>query len=151
MRLLLVMAAAACLATTAASGASPAYDAALAKRLGGDERGMKQYVLVILKRGAKEPASEADRSKLFQGHMANIKRLAAEGKLLIAGPLAENERGYAGVYVLNIPDVAAADALMATDPAVAAGAFAYEAYGWYGSAALQDVSGIHARIDKTAR
>src|SRR5262245_8966708 len=135
----------------AAPSAPPPYDEALAKRLDADERGMKRYVLVILKTGPKEPRSEAERSKLFNGHMANINRLAAEGKLVVAGPLAKNERQYAGIYVLNIADVAEVDALMATDPAVAAGAFAYEAYGWYGSAALQEVNGIHGRIDKTNR
>lgn len=156
MRVLLQISIAACLAIVgvayAAETAAPApYDAALAQRLGADERGMKSYVLVILKGGPKEPASEAERSKLFQGHMANIKRLAAEGKLVVAGPLAKNARDYAGIYVLNIADVAAADALMASDPAVAAGAFAYEAYGWYGSAALQEVTALHERIDKTGR
>jgi len=155
MRWLLVLGAA-CLAWAAPSSAAPAaerpaYDEALAQRLGADERGMKMYVLVILKRGPKEPVSEAERSKLFQGHMANINRLAAEGKLVVAGPLGKNERGYAGIFVLNVADVAAAEALMASDPAVAAGAFAYEAYGWYGSAALMEVNGIHARIDKTGR
>lgn len=155
MRLLFVIGAA-CLAAIAPVSAEPAaerpaYDEALAKRLGADERGMKKYVLVILKRGPKEPASEAERSKLFQGHMANIKRLAAEGKLVVAGPLGKNDRGYAGIFVFNVADVAEADALVASDPAVAAGAFAYEAYGWYGSAALMEVTGIHGRIDKTGR
>jgi len=153
MRVVLRMCVAACLTIVgvAQAGESAPYDGALAKRLGADERGMKSYVLVILKRGPKEPLSEAERSKLFQGHMANIQRLAADGKLVVAGPLAKNARDYAGIYVLNIGDVAAADALMATDPAVAAGAFAYEAYGWYGSAALQEVTALHARIDKTGR
>lgn len=150
-RLLLAIGTVMGLAVAAAAAAPPPYDAALAKRLGADERGMKPYVLVILKRGPKEAASPAERSTFFQGHMANIKRLAAEGKLIVAGPLEENERGYAGIFVLNVADVAAADALMASDPAVAAGVFAYEAYGWYGSAALLEVTGIHARIDKTAR
>jgi uncharacterized protein YciI len=146
----------ACLAAVNAAGAAeatppPAYDAALAQRLGADERGMKKYVLVILKRGAKEAASEAERSKLFEGHMANINRLADEGKLVVAGPLGKNERGYSGIFVLNIADVAGADALMGSDPAVAAGVFAYEAYGWYGSAALMEVNALHGRIDKTGR
>jgi uncharacterized protein YciI len=156
MRLLFVIGAAACLAAMAPASAAPAaeapmYDAALAQRLGADERGMKKYVLVILKRGPKEAASEAERSKLFEGHMANINRLADEGKLVVAGPLGKNERGYSGIFVLNIADVAGADALMAGDPAVAAGAFTYEAFGWYGSAALMEVNAIHGRIDKTGR
>jgi len=35
------------------NAAKPTYDAALAKRTGADERGMRPYVLVILKTGPK--------------------------------------------------------------------------------------------------
>lgn len=156
MRLLFVIGAVCLTAMAPAMAApmaeTPAYDAALAKRLGADERGMKKYVLVILKRGTiTEGASPDERSKVSRGHMANINRLAAEGKLVVAGPLGKNERGYAGIFVLNVAEVGEADALMASDPAVAAGVLAYEAYAWYGSAALMEVNGIHGRIDKTGR
>jgi uncharacterized protein len=127
----------------------PDYDAALAKRLGADERGMKAYVLVILKNGAKTDLPESKRTELFSGHMANIGRLADEGKLVVAGPLDENERNYAGIFIFNVNTVKEAEVLLATDPAVSAGALAYEAYGWYGSAALQETFAIHKRIDKT--
>ena len=43
---------------------------------------------------------------------------------------------------------AEAEALVATDPAVMAGALAGEAYMLYGSAALQEVTGIHYRISR---
>lgn len=134
----------------AASG-DQAYDAALAKRLGADERGMKPYVLAILKAGPHPAPSDDERKKLFMGHMANINRLADEGKLLIAGPMGENAQNYEGIFVFNVATVDEAKALVASDPAIAAGALSVDLYQWYGSAALQEVTAIHRRIDKTKR
>lgn len=129
----------------------PGYDAALAERLGADQRGMRAYVLVILKTGPKTDQTKEESAKLFAGHMANIKRLAAEGKLVLAGPfMAENERKYEGIFIFNLKTVKEADEMLVTDPAVAAGRFSYEVYSWYGSAALMDVTSIHNRIDKTS-
>lgn len=129
----------------------PPYDAALAERLGADQRGMKGYVFVILKTGPKTDLTKEESTKIFAGHMANIKRLAAEGKLVVAGPFQENENHYEGLFVFNVKTVKEAEALLATDPAVAGGALAYDAYGWYSSAALMEVTAIHNRIDKTGR
>ena len=131
--------------------APPPYDAALALRLGADPRGMKSYVFVVLKTGPKANLPKEESAKLFAGHMANIKRLAAEGKLVLAGPFEENDRKYEGLFIFNVKTVKEAEALLVTDPAVAAGRFTYEAYGWYGSAALMETTAIHNRIDKTGR
>lgn len=129
----------------------PAYDAALAQRLGADERGMKRYVFVILKTGLKADLPKAERDALFTGHMTNLNRLADEGKLIVAGPLFKNDRQYEGIFVFNVGTVKEAEALLATDPAVAGGALAFEAYAWYSSAALTEVASLHKRIDKTDR
>jgi len=50
--------------------------------------------------------------------------------------------------VFNVKTAAEAEALLASDPAVKAGALAGEIYLLYGSAALQEVTGIHRRIEK---
>jgi len=63
-----------------------AYDSLLAKRLGGDEWGMKKYVLAILKTGPNRLTDEKEIQELQKGHMDNIQRLADEGKLVVAGP-----------------------------------------------------------------
>ena len=81
MRLLPPFALSLCIGTAAAadpavSTAAPTFDAALAQRTGADERGMRRYVLVILKTGpTRMPDGEA-RTAMFAGHMANIGRLA---------------------------------------------------------------------------
>lgn len=126
----------------------PNYDAALAQRLGADEYGMKKFVFVLLKTGPKTDVTPADQQKAFTGHMANIGRLASEKKLLVAGPLAQNEKHYEGIFIFNVPTVKEAEALLATDPAVAAGLLSFEAFGWYSTAALQDVMSIHSKIEK---
>ena len=109
---------------------------------------MKTYVFVILKTGAKTDSSTEEGKKAFAGHMSNMGKLVADGKLVVAGPFQKNDRGYRGLFILNVKTVAEADAIVGTDPAVAAGYLAYEAYGWYGSAALAETLPIHEKIQK---
>ena len=129
----------------------PQFDAALAQRLGADARGMKNYVLVVLKTGPNTKIPDADREQIFRGHQNNIRRLAGAGKLLIAGPFVDNDLHYEGIFIFNVATVPEAVSLLATDPAVAAGALAYDAYGWYGTAALEEIPTIHASIDNSNR
>lgn len=128
----------------------PAYDEALAKRFGGDDNGMKKYVLVILKTGPKDAALKGkERDAVFAGHMANINRLAEEGMLALAGPFEKNDRSYRGLYIFNVANVDEALKLAETDPAVKAGVFIVEATPWYGTAALMGVGETHKRITRS--
>jgi uncharacterized protein YciI len=127
--------------------AAATYDAALAKSLGADERGMRQYVLVILKTGPnKMPAGEA-RNAMFKGHFANIGKLAGEKKLVLAGPL-DGKEGRRGIFVFNTPDIETAKTWVATDPVIINGEMAAEFHAFYGSAALMMVNDVHAKIEK---
>ena len=63
----------------------PAHDPALAERLGADERGMRSYVLVILKTGPTRVPDGPARDAMFAGHFANMERLSAAGQLVLAG------------------------------------------------------------------
>lgn len=130
--------------------ARPLFNAALAQRLGADEYGMRSYVMVILKTGPTTDLTKEQQAELFKGHMANIGRLASEGKLAVAGPMVKNDKGYRGIFVFDVATVEEAKALVESDPAVAAGIFDYEAYGWYASAALREVDAIHRRIEKSS-
>ncbi len=124
-----------------------AYDAGLAQKLGADEHGMKMYALVLLKPGPRQDLAKEDSDRAFAGHMANLHRLASIGELVFAGPLEKNDR-YRGVFIFNVKTTAEADALLATDPAVQAGALSGDVYLLYGTAALQQVTGIHRSISK---
>ena len=138
-------------AEPAAQDATPpalACDAALAQRTGADERGMRRYVLVILKTGPTPlPKGEA-RDAMFKGHFANMNRLAEAGKLVLAGPL-DGVDGRRGIFILDTADLDEARALVATDPVIANGEMTADFHAYFGSAALKQVNGIHARIART--
>jgi uncharacterized protein YciI len=138
-----------CLNALSMTAEEPSFDAELAKRLGADERGMKMYVLCILKTGPKDAEVKGeDRKKVFEGHFANIGRLADEGKLAVAGPFGKNERSYRGLYIFNVATVDEAEKLVLLDPAVEAGVFVPELTLWYGSAAMMVVSDTHKKLEK---
>ena len=129
--------------------ASEKFDAELATKLGADERGMKKYVLCILKTGPKDAEVQGDaRKEIFAGHFANINRLADEGKLAVAGPFGKNEKTWRGLYIFNVATVEEAEKLVVLDPAVKAGVFVAEMTPWYGTAALMVVNETHKKIEK---
>jgi len=128
--------------------ANPNYDEKLAKSLNADERGMKQYVFCILKTGSNTTATAEEKNEFFKGHMANITRLAKEGKLALAGPFMKNDRNYRGLYIFNVTTIEEAKELVATDPAVKANLLEAELTPWYGTAALQEILKVHEKITK---
>lgn len=127
--------------------AAPRHDAALARTLGADERGMRSYVLVVLKTGPTRVPDGDDRKRMFEGHFANMERLANDGKLVFGGPL-DGVDGWRGIFVFATPDIGAAKALVATDPVIVKGEMIAEYHVLYGSAALMQINDIHARIAK---
>jgi uncharacterized protein YciI len=133
--------------TTPASPDSTGYDSLLAARLGADRIGMSRYVMAFLKKGPNRPTDSLARVELQKGHMANIERMAKEGKLVLAGPFTD-DGDLRGIYVFNVETVEEARALTESDPAVKAGSLVMELHTWYGSAALKQVSEIHERLRK---
>lgn len=124
----------------------PVFDAALAQRLGADERGMRAYVLVILKTGPNRMPDGEARSAMFAGHFANMERLSNAGKLALAGPFMPSDAGWRGLFVFAVKDVDEARALTETDPVIVSGEMVAEYHPWYGSAALMQVPTIHAQL-----
>lgn len=115
---------------------NPNYDSTLAQTLGADDFGMKKYIWVILKTGSNKTTDKEFVSECFRGHMDNIRRLAEEGKLVVAGPLGKNKNSYRGIFILNVTTFEEANELLQTDPAIKENLLETELYNWYGSAAL---------------
>lgn len=132
-----------------AADAPPAHDAALAKSLGADERGMRSYVLVILKTGPTKVPAGPERDAMFKGHFANMTRLSNEGLLVLAGPL-DGVDGWRGLFVFAVADIEEARQHVATDPVIVQGEMVAEYHKHYGTAALMAVRDIHARLVKPA-
>ena len=86
----------------------------------GSLQGMSQtdpLLFVFLNKRTDLPALPKEESdKLMEGHMANIERLAKEGKLVVAGPF----EGGGGIFVLKTNSVEEAKSWLTTDPAVKA-------------------------------
>lgn len=127
---------------------NPNYDSKLAESLGGDEYGMKMYILAILKTGTNKTEDKEKLNELFKGHMDNINRLAKDGKLIVAGPLKKNDKNYRGIFILNAKNLEEANELLLSDPAIKEKVFEVEIFEWYGSAALPEYLKAHEKIEK---
>lgn len=115
---------------------NPKYDEALAKKLGADDYGMKNYIFVILTSGDNKSDNKKLKDSCFAGHMQNIKRLADLKKLVVAGPFGKNKTDFRGLFILDVRTVNEAMDLLSTDPAIKENFLKPELYPWYGSAAL---------------
>jgi uncharacterized protein YciI len=91
------------------------------------------FFLVLLVRPPNAPdLPKAELDRLQEGHMANMQRLAAEGKLFKAGPTEDfSGRNVRGIFVLKTESIDEAKAWVATDPSVKAGRLAPEFLKWY--------------------
>jgi hypothetical protein len=91
------------------------------------------FILVLLVRPPNAPEKpKAELDKLQEGHMANMRRLADEGKLFKAGPIEDfSGRNVRGIFVLKTESVDQAREWVATDPSVQAGRLAPEFMKWY--------------------
>jgi uncharacterized protein YciI len=123
------------------------YDSTLAKKLKADDYGMRKYIMCFLKTGPNKSLSADSSKKIQSAHLNNIKYLAAQGKLLVAGPFMDNTE-FEGIFILNVTTIEEAQTLVNTDPAVKAGVLIMEFHAWYGSAALIEVPTIHKKIQK---
>lgn len=124
------------------------YNEALAKKLGADEYGMKKYVVAFLYRGDRvSDYSEAERAEIQKGHMANIIKLAEEGKMVLAGPFFGNEE-LRGLFFFSVESLEEAKVLTESDPAVKAGVLKMDLKEWYGSAALGIIVEMSEKIAK---
>lgn len=75
------------------------------------------YVLVFLNnKPDKEVLSEERTAELMKQHLANIEKLAKEGKLLVAGPF----DGGGGIFIFNTNDLTLTREWLESDPAVKA-------------------------------
>lgn len=101
------------------SGSKPVYE-------------MKQYFFVMLTKGSRraEITDTAVINNIQAGHIKNIERLAALGKIIVAGPFGD-DGNWRGIFIFNAATKEEVEALLSTDPAIAAGRLAYEIHPWW--------------------
>lgn len=81
---------------------------------------MKRYWLVLLKKGPNRNQDSISAEKIQAAHMANINRLAKEGKLIMAGPIGI-EDDLRGIFIMNCADSTEVENFVRTDSAVITG------------------------------
>ena len=91
---------------------------------------MTTYFFGLITKGPKGGSSTAEeREKIQTAHMANINRLAAAGKLLVAGPFMDGG-DWRGIFIYKCATLEEAKELAASDPAVQAGRLVVEIHPW---------------------
>lgn len=128
--------------TDDSSGTTLIIDSTLVSMSGADDYGMKRYIMAFLRRGPVRNHDSAAAAAIQRAHLDNIKRMADEGFLILAGPFLD-DNDIRGIYLFNVESIDEARALTETDPAIQSGRLVMELRPWYGSAALLKVNDIH--------
>ena len=90
---------------------------------------MKTYQMVFLYKGPNRGQDSTETMRIQEGHMANIERLAEEGKLIVAGPFLD-DKDLRGIFIFDSESEEEVKALVETDPAIIAGRLRYEIHPW---------------------
>ena len=96
--------------------------------------GMAIYYIFLLKKGPTwSPDSTPEISILQEKHLANLKRLAEMGKLVINGPLLDSfatSGEIRGIGALKANSLEEAQELISSDPMVKVGRLIFELHTW---------------------
>ena len=94
---------------------------------------MEAHIVVLLVRAANAPDMPKEKlDELHAAHIANIKRLEGEGKLLNAGPFEDfSGRNVRGMYIFNSANKDEVAQWVQSDPAVKSGRLAPEYLKWW--------------------
>ncbi|MEP0368137.1 MAG: YciI family protein [Cyclobacteriaceae bacterium] len=123
------------------------YDSLMAAKVGADQYGMRKYVMAFLKAGPERSQSKAEADSIQRAHLNNIKAMAEDGKLVLAGPFMDNSE-IRGIYIFAVESIEEAEKLTKTDPAIVSGRLVMDLRPWYGSAGLMKINEIHSQISK---
>jgi uncharacterized protein YciI len=92
---------------------------------------MTMVYMVLLKKGPAWTAEKTPATQAIQdAHLANIRKMWADKKLVIAGPFGD-DGDLRGVFLFQVGSLDEAKALTASDPAVQAGRLTPEIHPWW--------------------
>lgn len=91
---------------------------------------MKQYWLVLLYSGDVRSQDSITAAKIQKAHMSNIERLAAEGKIIMAGPMGDNG-SLRGIFIMDGKDSTEIANHIKVDSAIVTGRLRFEIHPWW--------------------
>jgi uncharacterized protein YciI len=92
---------------------------------------LKQYYFVMLTAGPnRNNIDSLSLQKIQEGHMANIRKMAEDSKLMIAGPFGD-DGNWRGIFIFNVQSEEEVRELLKNDPAIQAGRLSYEIHPWW--------------------
>lgn len=94
-----------------------------------NEDNLKPYFLVLLKKGPNRNQDSVTAVQIQKGHLENINRLAAAGKLNVAGPFLD-DTDMRGIFIFDSSSEQEVISFCDNDPAVKAGRLVYEIHPW---------------------
>lgn len=97
---------------------------------------MKQYFMCFLKSGPKRDQSPEEAAVIQEEHLAHLAQLAADRKICLAGPFADDS-DIQGVLILSTPTYEEAVTLANADPAVKAGRLVVEIHPFWAAVGAQ--------------
>ena len=100
--------------------------------LANDTPRMKQYWLVMLLKGNNRTHDKPTAQRIQDAHIANIDRLAAEGKIVMAGPMGyKYDADLRGIFIMDAQDSVTAASYVKTDSAIITGRLRFELHPWW--------------------
>ena len=91
---------------------------------------MKQYWLVLLFSGSQRSQDTATAAKIQKAHINNIERLAAEGKIIMAGPMGD-KGSLRGIFIMDGKDSTEIAGHIKVDSAIVTGRLRFEIHPWW--------------------
>jgi uncharacterized protein YciI len=98
---------------------------------------MSTYVLGFLRKGPNwGQGSKEESARIQEGHMANTRKMASTGKLLVAGPMGD-DTDLRGIFIFKAKSPDEVRAMADEDPAVKSGRLVLELHPWFAAAGLR--------------
>jgi uncharacterized protein len=101
------------------------------------EHEMTKYVLALAHKGPHfGEGSKEEAAKLKEAHLANVRRMAAAGKLIVSGPMLD-DGDILGIFIFRASSPDEVREMAEQDPMVKAGIMVLEFHQWYAAAGLR--------------
>ncbi|HEX6773268.1 MAG TPA: YciI family protein [Acidobacteriaceae bacterium] len=103
------------------------------------QNGMTRYFVAFLRRSPeRKPLAKEEAERIQLAHMANIRKMAADGVLVSAGPFEDEPPTISGIFIFKTDSLATAQRIAAADPTVVEHRNIADVHAWMGPPGIGD-------------